>query len=152
MGVLPSINDAVVVGANAIFSSVGDALAAPVIPAGDITFSKTLTGAFTVDVNTAGNTLFNDNVSVAQLTTDAPGTVQINAATVTTSGAQTYNDAFTLLKNTTLASTAAGDIGFNSTVDGAKSLTVNTAGNTNFNGQVGKAVTAFHHLHHAALD
>ena len=54
------------------------------IPAGEIAFKKTLTGAFNVDVNTAGNTLFNGNVNIAQLTTDAPGTVQINAATVTT--------------------------------------------------------------------
>ncbi|WP_310609199.1 hypothetical protein [Limnohabitans sp.] len=132
-------NDDVVVGANAVFSSVGDAVAVPAVPAGNIVFSKTLTGAFNVDVNTAANTLFNDNVNIAQLTTDAPGTVQINAATVTTSGTQTYNDAMTLLSNTVLSSTGAGPAGnitFNRTVEGAKTLTVNTAGNTLFNDNV----------------
>ncbi|WP_333846133.1 hypothetical protein, partial [Limnohabitans sp.] len=100
-----------------------------------ISFNNTLTGDKTLTVNTAGTTLFDKAVSIAQLTTDAPGAVQINAPTVATTGTQTYNDPMTLLANTVLSSTgiaAAGNISFNNTLTGDKTLTVNTAGTTLF--------------------
>src|SRR5205085_10248370 len=55
---------------------------------------------------------------------------------ITTSGAQTYNDAVTLGAATTL--TGVGNT-FNSTVNGAQALTVNDSGTTTFNGAVGNA-------------
>src|SRR5207245_730290 len=74
--------------------------------------------------------------------TNAGGSTRIDGG-VTTSGAQTYNDALTLNGNTTLTSTAAGNISLTKTVDGTLSfaLTVNTAGTTTLGGAVG-ATTA----------
>src|SRR5205085_1807292 len=61
--------------------------------------------------------------------------------TVQTTGAQTYGDAVRLVQTTVLNSTSSGNITFNSTVDSdtatAIALTVNTAGNEQFNGRVG---------------
>jgi hypothetical protein len=71
------------------------------------------------------------------VTTDAPGSTNINGGSVITTGAQTYNDAVVLGANTTLTSTSSGAISLNSTVNGAFSLTVNTAGATTFAGAVG---------------
>ena len=128
--------------------------------AGTITFGKTINGAFGLTLNTAGNEVLNGQVgnaaALASLTTDDPasamagvpgGQVQFNVGgaaptvfTVTTTGAQTYNDAVALLNNTVLSSTAAGTITFESTVNGDFNFTVNSAGNDVFNGRVGNAV------------
>src|SRR5262249_35923893 len=62
------------------------------------------------------------------LTTDAGGGTLLNGGSVRTTGAQTYNDPVTLGGATTLTSTGGGSIAFTSTVDGAVSLAVNTAG------------------------
>ena len=67
-------------------------------------------------------------MALASLTTDAPGTTDLNGGVVNTSGAQTYNDPVLLTANTVLTSQSGGDITFASTVDGAFALTVNTAG------------------------
>src|SRR5262249_10902428 len=75
------------------------------------------------------------------LTTDAGGSTVINTSSVKTTGDQTFNDAVKLDTNTTLDSSASGDVTFNSTLDSvpseANSLVVNTAGITTFNGLVG---------------
>ena len=128
-------NDPVNLGANTIITSTGAAAL------GNVTFNSTVNGAFTLLVNTAGNTDFNGLVGnitpLVSLTTDAPGTVSIDGGGVTTTGFQLYNDPATIGANTTLASTAAGNITFMQTLDGAFTLNVNTAGNTVFNGVVG---------------
>src|SRR5207237_156154 len=63
---------------------------------GAVTFANFINGAFALTVNTAGVTAFNGVVggttALTSLTTDAPGSTQINSAGVTTTGAQTYND------------------------------------------------------------
>src|SRR4029079_5531453 len=64
---------------------------------------------------------------------------------ITTSGAQTYNDAVTLGAATVLTATSSGAVTFNSTVDGAFGLTINTAGSTHFDKQVG-SITALSSL------
>jgi hypothetical protein len=118
-----SYGEAVVLGANTTLSSTGS---------GDISFGNTLDGAYSLAVNTAGVTRFNGAVgagtALSSLTTDAPGSVVMNAGTVTTSGAQTYNDAMSLSRGTTLTS-SADTLHFVSIADGVSSfdLNVNTA-------------------------
>ena len=74
---------------------------------------------------------------LTSLTTNAGGTTALNGGTVTTTGAQTYNDAVTLGAATTLTSTGSGALTLGSTVNGAQSLTVNTAGATTLAGPIG---------------
>ena len=74
--------------------------------------------------------------ALTSLTTDAPGTTSIGA-NISTTGAQTYNDAATLGTTSILTSTGSGNIGFGSTLNGAFGLTVDTAGTTSFGGIVG---------------
>src|SRR5262249_59830472 len=76
------------------------------------------------------------------LTTDAPGTTDLNGGIVKTTGAQNYNDAVFLSANATLQTTN-GNIEFHSTVDSATStarnltLTTLTSGNILLDGAVG---------------
>lgn len=95
-------------------------------------------------VNAAGTTAFGGAVggtnALASLTTDAGGTTAVNGGAVTTTGAQTYNDAVTLGAATTFTSTASGNVTFNSTLNSAganRAVTVNTAGTTTFGAAVG---------------
>ena len=74
---------------------------------------------------------------LTSLTTNAGGTTALNGGTVTTTGAQTYNDAVTLGADTTLTSTGGGALTLGSTVNGAQNLTLNTAGLTTLLGAVG---------------
>ncbi len=81
-----------------------------------------------------GTTQFDKTVQAGTVTTDAGGTTQINAD-ITTTGAQTYNDAVTVANDPTLKGVG---ITFGSTVDGNSNLTANAqTGNLNFNGKVG---------------
>jgi len=128
-------NDPVTIGANTILNSTA---------AGNITFAQTLNGPFTLAVNTAGVTTFGGVVGgitpLNSITTDAPGSTSINGGAVTTFATQTYNDPVNLGATTLITSTgaaAAGNVTFNSTLNGAFALTVNTAGATTFNGAVG---------------
>ncbi len=110
--------------------------------------------SMTVNSSGAGVTAFEGLVgsvhALASLTTNADGTTDLNGGTaggtlasVTTTGAQTYNDAVVLTDDATLQSTGAGNVTFQSTVrdDGSlitnSNLIVNTAGITTFNGIVG---------------
>jgi hypothetical protein len=70
--------------------------------------------------------------------TDHPnGSTRIRAGSVYSAGDQIYNNPVTLLSDTTLNSSNTGSIVFNNLLDGAYSLTVNTAGTTSFNAAVG---------------
>ena len=136
--------DAVTLGADATLTSTG---------AGNLTFNRTVDGAFALTLGTGGSIVFNRAVGgttpLGSVTTDAGGSTLINGGGVTTvnngatTGAQTYNDAVRLGANTLLASlatgsaTAGGNLTFNSTVDGAFALTLNTGALTIFNGVVG---------------
>ena len=76
---------------------------------------------------------------LASLETDAPGWTYL-WADVTTTGPQTYNDDVDLKGDVIAESTGDDDITFAKTVDGAHNLTVNTAGNTRFGGNVGSDI------------
>ena len=93
-------------------------------------------------MNTAGSTIFTAGVGslvpLTSLTTDAAGTTTIAGPAVTTTGAQVYNDAVVLAGNVVLSSSGAGNLIFASTIDGAFSLGVNTAGLSIFGGFVGE--------------
>ena len=69
--------------------------------------------------------------------TAGTGTIAINGATVTTTGAQTYNDTATLGAATTLTSSGSGDITFGEALDNGQTLAINTSGATTFTGVVG---------------
>ena len=105
---------------------------------GNITFANTLNSTagntFSLTANSTGTTTFSGAVgttdALSTLTTNAACTTALNGGSVTTTGAQTYNDAITLGADTTLTSTGAGAITLSSTVNGAQSLSVNTAGAT----------------------
>ncbi len=75
--------------------------------------------------------------ALASLTTDAAGETALNGGAVTTTGAQTYNDAVTLGANATLTSTGGGNLTFGSTLNGPFALAAHTAGAPVFQGVVG---------------
>ena len=107
---------------------------------GSIVFNSTVDGMQSLVLMTAGPKVINGPVggttALLNLTTDG-GSMALNGGTVTTIGAQTYNGAVMLGSELTLASLGAGDILFNSTVDGMHSLTVASGGIGVFNGSVG---------------
>src|SRR5207302_3016697 len=119
-------NDAVTLGANTTETGMG------------ITFASTVNWLFSLTVNDSGTTTFGGSVSgtnaLTSLTTNAGGTTAINGGAITTSAAQTYNDAVTLGANTTV--TGVGNT-FASTVNGLFWLTVKDSGTTTFGGAVG---------------
>jgi hypothetical protein len=123
-------NDAATIGANTQLSA-----------AGNITFGSALDGAFSLTAFTAATKTFGGAVgggtALSSLTINGGGTTALNGGAVTTTGAQTYNDAATLGANTTLTSVGGGNVIFFSTLNGAHSLTANTAGTTAFGDTVG---------------
>ncbi len=109
----------------------------------NVTFGNTLdsqTADRTLLVNDSGITKFQDEVggidALASLTTDSPGSTEL-WNNVTTTGTQTYNDYVDLMGDVTAESTLDATIKFAKTVDGGHNLIVNTAGNTQFFGNVG---------------
>ena len=98
-------------------------------------------GAVALTINVAGTTTFTNlgspSTPLASVTTNAAGTTLIDTGAITTTGAQTYNDAVTLGTDTALTSTGVGAIAFNSTVDGARTLTASTGGTVTFGAAVG---------------
>src|SRR5205085_249897 len=92
---------------------------------GNIAFARTVNGAQSLTVNTAGSTSFGGAVGNAtlltSLTTDAAGSTALNGGTVATFGAQAYNDDVALGAATTLNSAGGGNIAFARTVNGAQS-------------------------------
>ena len=83
-------------------------------------------------LTTAANASFNANIS--SLGTLSTVAANINCASVSTSGNQTYSEAVTLGTNTSLTSSA--NILFDSTVTGAYTLNLNQALSTTFNAPV----------------
>jgi hypothetical protein len=112
-------NDAVNLGAITTLASTGG---------GDIRLVNALNGACALTVNTAGVSRFEGAVGgitpLSSLTTDAPGSVWLSGASLTTSGAQTYNDAVVLGANATMTSTG-NTLNFVSIADGASSFNLN---------------------------
>jgi hypothetical protein len=117
-------NDAVTLGAATTITGVGN------------TFASTVNGAQALSIIDSGTTTLGGAVSVTSLTTDAGGSTAINGGAVTTTAAQTYNDAVTLGAATTI--TGVGNT-FASTVNGAQTLSIIDSGTTTFGGIVGGA-------------
>src|SRR5262249_31287272 len=109
--------------------------------AGNVTFSSTVDGAYTLTVNSSGTTTFNDavggGVALVKLTTDAPGTTQLKA-TIHTTGDVPLNDLVTLAGPVAITDDSTG-VFFGKAVSGAFALTVNSPGMTTFNGAVSTA-------------
>src|SRR5205814_2277872 len=109
--------------------------------AGAITLASTIDGAFGLLVNSDGTKTFDGVVggstALMSLSTGESGSADLNGGSVTTTLQQSYNVPITLTANTTLTSTGSGYVYFARTVDGAFSLTVNTADTTRFDGAVG---------------
>ncbi len=103
---------------------------------GNVTFNGALSGLQNLLINTSGVTRFNGLVTVGTLEVDAPGTTEVNVATITTTGFQRWNDPLTLLTNATFASVAGNITFFNTVTGGAFDLVVDTGGLTRFDNNV----------------
>jgi hypothetical protein len=131
-----NLADAVTLGANTTIAA----------GSGNITLGGTVNGAFSLTLNSTGTTTLGSAVGnttpLASLTTNAGGTTLINGGAVTTTGAQTYNDAVTLGASATLT---AGSVSFQGTLGGAadlaQALTINSSGSVTFGGNVGAGST-----------
>lgn len=108
------------------------------------TFGGTIVGGGQdLTLNFLGTTALNgaNHTGIAALTTGGGGTTTLTG-TITTSGAQTYNDSVTLAGDTTLTSTSNAAITFTSTIDdptliASNSLTITGTSPVTFGGAVG---------------
>ncbi|SNS97476.1 MULTISPECIES: filamentous hemagglutinin N-terminal domain-containing protein [unclassified Azospirillum] len=69
---------------------------------GDVRFNGTVNGTAALTINAAGQTRFQDAVTLASLTTDAAGSLFIGGPAITTSGAQSYGERAVLAGDTVL--------------------------------------------------
>jgi hypothetical protein len=109
---------------------------------GNIGFASTLDGGFSLITNATAATLFGGIVGgttpLTSLNISGVAGIQLNGTGITTTGAQTYNNAVTLGGNETLTSNGSGGISFASTVDGPNSLSIgDSSGAIAFNGLIG---------------
>jgi uncharacterized protein YjbI with pentapeptide repeats len=105
---------------------------------GSIIFNSTVDGA--QNLTATGSTSFNGTVGggTALASLSVTGTTTVNAAAITTTGAQSYNGAATLTHDAAFTSTGSGSIAFGGTLDGSQNLTVTAGtGNVSFTGAVG---------------
>src|SRR5439155_12303004 len=103
-----------------------------------VTFLGTVAGG-AHGLTISGNALFGDAAgdTVTGMTTlSVSGTSAINTGTVSGSGNQTYAGAVTLGTSVTISS-GPGDVTFSSTINGAYTFAVNSAGVTTFAAAVG---------------
>ncbi len=132
-------NGPVILSSNTNLSSTGG---------GGIDLSSTVNGAFSLSSSTSGTTTLGGAVggttALTSFTSSGTGAIDINTASVKTSGGQTYTGPVVLGADTTLTSTGVGAVHLSSTVNGAFSLTSTTSGTTTFGGNVGgtNALTA----------
>jgi hypothetical protein len=133
---------AVVLAANTVLSRGND----------DVILGSSVTGAHALTVNSGGVTHIDGAVTIASLTTDAAGSTSlaVDNALISTTGAQTYNDAIILAADTTLSSGTG--VTFASTLNGAQSLIIGA--DATFDGAVGNvtALTSFEVLGTTALN
>ena len=93
----------------------------------NVTFSSTLNGAHNLVVNATGTTMFGGavggNQALASITVDPSGNTNIDTSTMTTTGAQAYNNAVTLTASgATSFTTSNNNITFDNTVDGPSGM------------------------------
>ncbi len=128
-------SDAVTLGANMTLT------------ANSITFGSTLNSAGAaraLQINDSGTTTFSDTVgnslALASLTTNAVGATAINGGSISTSGAQVYNDAVTLGADTTMSGSGITFSSMLNSSGAARTLQVNDSGTTTFGGTVGNSL------------
>jgi autotransporter-associated beta strand protein len=135
-----NINGGAVTAANQTYNGPVVLGADTTLTSANVSLNSTVDGAQTLTVDGSGVTTFGGIVggttALTSLTTDVAGSLSLNAGAVTTTGAQTFNDAATLGAATTLTSTGSGDVTL-AAVDGAQTLAVDTAGGTILGGVVG---------------
>ena len=124
-----TFNDAIALTAN-ITADAGTA---------NITFANTINGGFGLTLNSTGTTSLQGAIgattALTSLSTNAGGTTQLGGD-ITTTGAQTFNDAIALATNVTIDA-ATSNITFADTINGAFGLTLNSTGTTNLQGAIG---------------
>lgn len=112
---------------------------------GAATFAGTVDGPYRLVVNAGGDTTFAAAVGgttpLSHLETDAAGRTLVGGGSITTGGpsSQRYADAVVLGANTVFTALNGAAITFGSTLDGNRSLTVNTSGVTTFSDDVGSS-------------
>jgi hypothetical protein len=135
--VAQTFNDAVTLGADTTLTGVAITLGGTVKSNGT-NRSLTINDSGTTTLAGAiGSTIAGEKLS--SLVTDAAGMTSINGASITTTGAQTFNDDVTLGADTTLTGVA---ITLGSTVKssgGNRSLVINDSGTTTLAGAIGSA-------------
>ena len=103
----------------------------PVITGGSVTFNGTIDNGQNLTVNSAGVTTFaglvGNGTPLTSITTDAAGSTTISAASITTTGNQTYNDPVTLTVGTILTGAVPS---FNGVTGGNNDLTLSFTGLT----------------------
>ncbi|MGH2859358.1 MAG: beta strand repeat-containing protein, partial [Solirubrobacteraceae bacterium] len=120
-------------GTTATFSTTGAPISfdgSLLAPAGASVVANAGTGTVSFDGQVGGPAEEPQALSVL-----SPAT--IDTSSIETAGNQTYQDAVTLDRDTTLTSDAYGNVALNSTVDGAHSLAVDTGATVALNGAVG---------------
>ncbi len=122
-------NDPVTLWADVAFTSTGS---------GNITFNSTVNGTYAMTVNTIGTTTFNGAMGgVSALDSlDVSGATQIHGD-IATVGSQVYRAAVVLTADVELTTISFSDVLFNSTVNGAYSLTINSGDGVVFSATVG---------------
>ena len=105
---------------------------------GNLSLAGTVDGAYALNLQSTGNTTLGGVVGgttkLASLTTDAPGTTNLNGGAITTTGTQTFYDNVLLGANTTLTASTVTFASSGSLDGQAHSLTVN--GNLALDGTV----------------
>ena len=102
----------------------------------NITFADTINGGFGLTLNSTGTTSLQGAIggttALTTLTANAGGTTQLGGD-ITTTGAQTFNDAIALTANVT-ADAGTANITFADTINGGFGLTLNSTGTTSLQG------------------
>ncbi|QDV51131.1 LamG-like jellyroll fold domain-containing protein [Gimesia fumaroli] len=104
-----------------------------------VTF-QTATNLVTGDLFVTAETvdiLANIDAASVEISSSGVTSTTFNGGTVTTTGSQLYHDAVNFVTNSTLISTGGSNIEFESTIDGAIDLVIDTIGNTILGSAVG---------------
>jgi hypothetical protein len=106
---------------------------------GDLTFNSTVGGNSALTAVSPGLITFEAQVSIVSLVSSGVaghGVTKIGAASINTTGSQTYYAPLLFLSSNPTLTSAKGDIAFDSTVGGNSNLTINNPGSTTFNALV----------------
>ena len=136
----------VTLGAAASLASTGGSINAPrpltgngndlAVAASNANFGQ-ISGTGTTTFQDSGTTTLNGAVDAVSFRVSGGQMLALNGGRVTTSAFQDYAQPVLIGGDALVASSGAGNVSFRSTLDGARNLTVDTAGNAVFGGAVG---------------